>query len=159
MLSFTITGERIPEAGRSLAETRGPRRGGGPHLLRWSYALLLIKFRRLLRLNLQAQTFLKSLVLKHQRGAEPKVVRLPQVLQHAGPDGNRGDALGHGLHEAVEGAGLTVPLHLVAAAAQERADLTGQSLKPKNTSSLHSKYGLTLTQRLTAFWRTHGQSR
>lgn len=60
---------------------------------------------------------------------------LPQVLQDAGPDGNRRDALGHGLHEAVERAGLAVPLHLVAATAQERADLTGQSLQPKRANS------------------------
>lgn len=58
-------GERLTDTGRSPAETTGAGRGGGPHLLRWCYALLLIKFRCLLRLNLQAQTFLKSLVLKH----------------------------------------------------------------------------------------------
>lgn len=74
-------------------------------------------------------------------------MRLPQVLQDTGSDGNRGHALGHGLHEAVQGAGLTVPLHLVAAAAQERADLSGQSLKAKSMevkSSLKTQHGLTL---------------
>lgn len=60
---------------------------------------------------------------------------LPQILQNAGPDGNWGDTLGHGLDEAVQRAGLTIPLHLVAAAAQERADLTSQSLQAKHTST------------------------
>lgn len=71
-------------------------------------------------------------MLEHQGGAEPEVVGLPQVLEDAGPDGDGGDALGHGLHEAVERAGLAVPLHLVAAAAQEGADLARQSLKPRS---------------------------
>ena len=56
---------------------------------------------------------------------------LAQVLEDAGPDGDGRHALRHSLHEAVEGAGLAVPLHLVAATAQERADLARQSLKPK----------------------------
>ena len=86
----------------------------------------------MLRLNLQTQTFFKSLVLEHQGGAEPEVVGLPQVLEDAGPDGDGVDALGHGFHEAVERTGLAVPLHLVAAAAQEGADLARPSLKPRS---------------------------
>lgn len=87
------------------------------HLLRWCYALLLIELCCLLWLNLQAQTFFKGLVLQHQCGAEPEIVCLPQVLQNTRSDGDWGDTLGHGLHEAVQCTGLTVPLHLVTATA------------------------------------------
>ena len=135
--NFTVP--NLKSLGRCLLGPRSHQQGrrdqqnkAGPHLLRWSDALLLIKLRCLFGLNLQAQPFLKGLVLEHQGGAEPEVVGLPQVLEHAGPDGDGRDTLGHGLHEAVEGAGLAVPLHLVAAAAQEWADLARQSLEPKS---------------------------
>lgn len=107
-----------------------------PHLLGWSDALLLVELGCLLGLDLQAQPLLEGLVLQHQGGAEPEVVGLAQVLEDTGPDGDGRDALGHGLHKAVEGTGLAVPLHLVAAAAQEWADLARQSLKPKHTLGL-----------------------
>lgn len=58
-------------------------------------------------------------------------MRLSQVLEHARADGNRRHALGHGLHKAVECTGLTVPLGLVAAAAEERTNFSGQSLERK----------------------------
>ena len=124
-----FTAPNLPPPGRGSSGRVNTE--AGPHLLGWSDALLLIELGCLLGLDLQAQPLLKGLVLQHQGGAEPEVVGLAQVLEDAGPDGDGRDALGHGLHEAVEGAGLAVPLHLVAAAAQERADLARQSLKPK----------------------------
>ena len=87
--------------------------------MRWRDALLLVELGALLGFAVQAEALLKGLLLQHQRGAQPEVVRLAQVLEHAGPDGNRRHTLGHGLHKAVEGTGLTVPLGLVAATAQE----------------------------------------
>lgn len=129
--NFTVP--NLKSLGRCLLGPRSHQQSkAGPHLLRRSDALLLVKLGCLLGLNLQAQPFLKGLVLEHQGGAEPEVVGLPQVLEHAGPDGDGRDTLGHGLHKAVESAGLAVPLHLVAAAAQEWADLASQSLKPKS---------------------------
>lgn len=99
-----------------------------PHLLGRRDALLLVELGGLLGLDLQAEALLEGLVLQHEGRAEPEVVGLAQVLQHAGPDGDGGHALRHGLHEAVQGARLAVALHLVAAAAQERADLPRQGL-------------------------------
>lgn len=85
---------------------------------------MLIKFCCLFRLDLQTQSFFKGLMFQHQRRTEPEIVGFTQVLQDAGSDGNGGHALRHGFHKAVEGAGLAVALHLVAAAAQEGADFT-----------------------------------
>jgi hypothetical protein len=103
-----------------------------PHLLWRCYALLLIELCGLLWLYLQAQTFLEGLMLQHQRGAEPEIVCLSQVLQYTGSDGDRGNTLGHGFHEAVQRTGLTVPLHLVTATAQEWADLPCEGLGPSS---------------------------
>lgn len=98
------------------------------HLLRWRDALLLVELCALLGLDVQAEALLESLRLQHEGGAQPQVVRLAQVLQHARPDGDGRHALRHGLHEAVERARLAVPLRLVAAAAQKRAHLAAQRL-------------------------------
>lgn len=89
------------------------------YLLRRCDAFLLIELCALLGLAVQAEALLKGLLLQHQSGAQPQVVCLAQVLQHTRADGNRGHALRHGLHKAVESAGLAVPLGLVAATAQE----------------------------------------
>jgi len=98
------------------------------HLLGGRDALLLVELGALLVLVVQAEALLRGLLLQHQSGAQPQVVRLAQVLEHTGPDGDGGHALGHGLHEAVQGTGLTVPLGLVAAAAQEGTHLSRQGL-------------------------------
>lgn len=98
------------------------------YLLRRRNALLLIKLCALLGFTVQTQAFFKGLLLQHEGGAQPEVVRLAQILQHARPDGNRRDTLGHGFHKAVQGAGLAVPLGLVTATAQERTHFTRQSL-------------------------------
>lgn len=111
----------------SLKVTDGTR----SHLLRRRYALLLIKLGCLLRFDRQTQPLLEGLVLQHQCRAEPEVVSLPQVLQHTGAHGDRGDALGHGFHKAVQRTWLAVTLHLMTATAQERTDLPGQSLQVK----------------------------
>ena len=98
------------------------------HLLWWRDALLLVELGALLGLDVQAEALLEGLRLQHERGAQPQVVRLAQVLEHARPDGDGRHALRHGLHEAVERAGLAVALRLMAAAAQERAHLATQCL-------------------------------
>ena len=41
----------------------------------------------------------------------PEVVRLAQILEDGGFDGDRGSAPGQGLQEGVQGRGVTVPLH------------------------------------------------
>lgn len=128
------------------------------HLLGRRDALLLVELHSLLGLHLQAQALLKGLVLQHERGPQPEVVRLAQVLQDAGPDGDRGHALGHGFHKTVQRTGLTVALHLVAAAAQERADLACQRLEPQSTriqGSAHKPPGTSLSRCL---WGASGNS-
>lgn len=103
----------------------------GGHLLRWCYALLLIKLGCLLWFDGQTQPLLEGLVLQHQCRPEPEVVSFSQVLQHTGSHGDWWDALGHGFYKAVQCAGLTVSLYLMTATAQEGADLPRQSLEPK----------------------------
>jgi hypothetical protein len=96
-----------------------------PYLLWWSDALLFVELvGALFGLAVKAEALLKGLLFQHQSGAQPQIVSLPQVLQHTGPDGDRGHTLGHCLHEAVKGTGLAVPLSLVAPTAQERTHLT-----------------------------------
>lgn len=108
-------------------------------LLRRRDALLFVELCAGLGLAVQTQALLEGLLLQHEGGAQPQVVRLAQILQHAGPDGDGGHALGHGFHEAVQGAGLAVPLGLVTAAAQERTHLAGQSLERRSTFYFSSR--------------------
>ena len=99
-----------------------------PYLLGRADALLLVELGALLGLAVQAEALLEGLLLQHDGGAQPQVVGLAQVLEHARSYGDGRHALGHGLHEAVEGGGLAVTLCLVAAAAQEGAHLARQRL-------------------------------
>lgn len=105
------------------------------YLLRWSDALLLIKLCALLGFAVQAQALFKGLLLQHEGGAQPQVVGFAQVLQHTGPDGDGRHTLRRSFNKAVQGAGLAVPLGLVAAAAQERAHFTRQSLGRRDRPS------------------------
>ena len=54
---------------------------------------------------------LKGNLLQEKSCSVPEVVRLAQVLEDGGFDGDGGSAPGQGLQEGVQGRGVTVPLH------------------------------------------------
>ena len=54
---------------------------------------------------------LKGNLLQEKSCPVPEVVRLAQVLEDGGFDGDGGSAPGQGLQEGVQGRGVTVPLH------------------------------------------------
>lgn len=95
------------------------------HLLRWCDTLLLVDLGTLFGFRVETEALFKGLLLQHKSGSQPQVVRLAQVFEHAGTHGDGGHTLRHGFDEAVQGAGLTISLSLVAAAAQERAHFSG----------------------------------
>lgn len=110
------------------------------YLLRGCDALLLVELGALFGFDVKAEAFLEGLLFEHEGGAEPQIVRLAEVLEHARPDWDRRNTLRHGFHKAVERTGLAVSLSLVTAAAQERAHLPRQGLQQGRGAQGHVQY-------------------